>query len=260
MPPKKYLDFVESTPFVRIAKQHAKGEHDVRRYVTITCPYCAIEFVEITVDSLPTNKASECKKHLLRCESASAVGVCTEPVKRKRVVTGVESMDEGLCVERATNAALIASEARLIASLQKWHAVQDDAFQQLDGVLHSINEAGTTLPTDRWYGSEAVVDRWLAAESRTELRSLLVRDERFFQLTVREGGAGGELIGRSLGDLQFPSGALLALVKRKGEAFVPSSRDVVQEYDRLTIIGNPDAVQTLRQRFSVDEEPDAEAE
>ena len=31
----------------------------------------------------------------------------------------------------------------------------------LDGVLHSINEAGTTLPTDRWYGSEAVVDRWL---------------------------------------------------------------------------------------------------
>ena len=31
----------------------------------------------------------------------------------------------------------------------------------LDGVLHSINEAGTTLPTDRWYGSEAVIDRWL---------------------------------------------------------------------------------------------------
>jgi len=31
----------------------------------------------------------------------------------------------------------------------------------LDGVLHSINEAGTTLPTDRWYGSDAVLDRWL---------------------------------------------------------------------------------------------------
>ena len=31
----------------------------------------------------------------------------------------------------------------------------------LDGVLHSINEAGTTLPTERWYGSEAVIDRWL---------------------------------------------------------------------------------------------------
>ena len=31
----------------------------------------------------------------------------------------------------------------------------------LEGVLHSINEAGTTLPTERWYGSEAVIDRWL---------------------------------------------------------------------------------------------------
>jgi len=32
---------------------------------------------------------------------------------------------------------------------------------RLDGVVHSINEAGTTLPTDRWYGSEGVIDQWL---------------------------------------------------------------------------------------------------
>ena len=31
----------------------------------------------------------------------------------------------------------------------------------LDGVVHSINEAGTTLPTDEWYGAEGVIDRWL---------------------------------------------------------------------------------------------------
>lgn len=33
----------------------------------------------------------------------------------------------------------------------------------LDGIVHSINEAGTTIPTDRWYGSEGVVDSWLPA-------------------------------------------------------------------------------------------------
>jgi hypothetical protein len=33
----------------------------------------------------------------------------------------------------------------------------------LENVLHSINEAGTTIPTDRWYGAEDVVDRWLPA-------------------------------------------------------------------------------------------------
>jgi hypothetical protein len=31
----------------------------------------------------------------------------------------------------------------------------------LDGVLHSINEAGTTLPTDGWYSTEGVVNQWL---------------------------------------------------------------------------------------------------
>ena len=56
------------------------------RYVTITCPHCAVAFVEIAADRLPTNKASECKKHLLRCESALAAGVCTNPVKRKRAL------------------------------------------------------------------------------------------------------------------------------------------------------------------------------
>jgi pimeloyl-ACP methyl ester carboxylesterase len=34
---------------------------------------------------------------------------------------------------------------------------------RLDGVFHSINEAGTTIPTDRWYGSEGIIDSWLPA-------------------------------------------------------------------------------------------------
>ena len=117
MPPKKYLDFAESTPYRRIAKQHAKDEQDVRSYVTITCPHCAVAFVEIAADRLPTNKASECKKHLLRCESALAAGVCTNPVKRKRALPCVpEPVDEELRAERAKNATLMASEARLVAS------------------------------------------------------------------------------------------------------------------------------------------------
>ena len=47
----------------------------------------------------------------------------------------------------------------------------------LDGVLHSINEAGTALPTERWYGSEAVVDKWLEP-TLAELRKVEERDER----------------------------------------------------------------------------------
>ena len=31
----------------------------------------------------------------------------------------------------------------------------------LRGTLHSINEAGSTTPTDRWYGADGEVDKWL---------------------------------------------------------------------------------------------------
>jgi hypothetical protein len=42
-----------------------------------------------------------------------------------------------------------------------WTLLEGARHVPLEGVLHSFNEAGTTLPTDRWYGSEAVIDRWL---------------------------------------------------------------------------------------------------
>ena len=43
----------------------------------------------------------------------------------------------------------------------EWALLEGSRTIVLDGVLHSINEAGTTLPTDKWYGAEEVVDRWL---------------------------------------------------------------------------------------------------
>lgn len=43
----------------------------------------------------------------------------------------------------------------------EWTQLEGAKQIQLPDVLHSINEAGTTFPTDRWYGSEKVIDRWL---------------------------------------------------------------------------------------------------
>ena len=113
--PKKYTDFAESAPRVRLSKQNARDERDTRSYVTITCPHCSVDFVEIAADSLSTNKASECKKHLLRCDAASAAGIRPEPVKRKRtdvspdaalrVELEAEKAKEDL-MSRATHAAL----------------------------------------------------------------------------------------------------------------------------------------------------------
>lgn len=43
----------------------------------------------------------------------------------------------------------------------QWSLLEGSRQIELDGILHSINEAGTTIPTDRWYGSENAIKRWL---------------------------------------------------------------------------------------------------
>ena len=43
----------------------------------------------------------------------------------------------------------------------EWSLLDGSRTIVLDGVLHSINEAGTTIATDRWYGSDGILDRWL---------------------------------------------------------------------------------------------------
>uniref|UniRef100_A0A7S4K5P4 GPI inositol-deacylase n=1 Tax=Odontella aurita TaxID=265563 RepID=A0A7S4K5P4_9STRA len=44
-----------------------------------------------------------------------------------------------------------------------WTRLEGARQIRLEGVVHSINEAGTTIPTDRWYGSEGIIDQWLPA-------------------------------------------------------------------------------------------------
>ena len=43
----------------------------------------------------------------------------------------------------------------------EWSQLDGAKQIKLEGVLHSINEAGTTIPTDRWYGSDKIIDSWL---------------------------------------------------------------------------------------------------
>ena len=43
----------------------------------------------------------------------------------------------------------------------EWTKLEGAKHVELQGVAHSINEVGTTIATNRWYGSENVIDRWL---------------------------------------------------------------------------------------------------
>ena len=143
MPPtKKYLDFVASEPFERVSKH---GGSDTRRsYVAFTCPHCDTAFVEIAADSLHTNKASECLKHLRVCDAAKAAGVLVPPAKKKRTVAeepppvaAEEAAQQAQCAlaaERARSTALAASEAKLAGANEQLRARVHSVESELAGL------------------------------------------------------------------------------------------------------------------------------
>ena len=79
MPGKKYEDFVESA-HLRYAKL---PPYEPRTYISLTCPHCNIAFVSIPQDSIRSNRAGECLKHLRVCEAFKTKGG-EVPVAQKR--------------------------------------------------------------------------------------------------------------------------------------------------------------------------------
>ena len=114
--------------------------------------------------------------------------------------------------------------------------------------LRSVAQIVTTVDAPDF------LERWIACQTEEEMRALLLRDERFLQLTVRKGGTGDELVGGRLRDPNFPSGVLVALIHREDRSFVPTGDEIIHDGDRLTIIGNPGMVESLRRRFKTSED------
>lgn len=97
---------------------------------------------------------------------------------------------------------------------------------------------------------ESFVRDWLAITTGDRLRQLLLRDERFLHIRLNAGRPAESLIGVSVRDSGLPRGALVALIRRSRETFVPKSDSVLQEGDRLTVIGDPDVIAELADRFA----------
>ena len=91
---------------------------------------------------------------------------------------------------------------------------------------------------------------WLAANDEQELKEILLRDERFLSLRIRSNSPSSVLIGRSLGEIRMPEGSLVALIRRKGETIIPRGQTVLEEGDRLTVIGDAHGIEKLNNEYS----------
>lgn len=87
---------------------------------------------------------------------------------------------------------------------------------------------------------------WEDARYDHDLRECLLLDEHFLTMYVHARLSTGSMVNCPLSSIGLPKGSLVAMLSRHGESFVPNGNTVVEEGDRLTIIGDKMILDKLR--------------
>lgn len=93
-------------------------------------------------------------------------------------------------------------------------------------------------------------ERWLNAGDMADLREILLRDERFINVTVKKGSKTEEIIGKKIMDLDLllPGESLITMIRRDGEIIFPHGNTMIREFDELSIIGEKTDIEEIKKR------------
>jgi len=92
-------------------------------------------------------------------------------------------------------------------------------------------------------------DRWLEAKDEAELREILLRDERFINLTIDESGPTREMINKQVKDINLPGSMLITVIKRGDSIIYAHGTTQLQDGDRLSVIGEKDDISTVKDKY-----------
>ena len=96
---------------------------------------------------------------------------------------------------------------------------------------------------------DGFMKEWLSAENDQQLKETLLHNDRYLALAIAEQSKTERLIGKSVAEAKFPAGCLIALIRRESSTFVPRASTVIENGDRLTIIGEPESVLELTKLY-----------
>ena len=99
---------------------------------------------------------------------------------------------------------------------------------------------------------DSFIDDWLKASGEQQLKEILLRNDRFASIHVQANSKAAPMIGRPLRELNIPEGCLVAIIHRGGSTIVPRGGTVIQEQDRLTIIGSPSGISQVNELYHDD--------
>lgn len=90
--------------------------------------------------------------------------------------------------------------------------------------------------------------RWKEAKDESELREILLRDERFISLRIREEKITGKLMmNKRVKDLDLPGESLITIIHRQDRIIFPHGKTVIRNHDKIFIIGETSDIETIRE-------------
>ena len=96
---------------------------------------------------------------------------------------------------------------------------------------------------------DSFMPEWLRAESDEQLKEALFRNERIFIMVLGDDQPGSALIGLQLREVSLPDGTLIAMIRREDGLVIPRGDTTLLDGDRLTVIGRPEGVSALHDRY-----------
>ncbi len=104
--------------------------------------------------------------------------------------------------------------------------------------------------------SSHFIERWKNASTKSELREILLRDERFINITVSYDNRTNKIIGKKIKEIDLPGESLVAIIKRDGKITIPHGNTAIRDGDELSIIGNKQDISEIKEMAKAD--PDSE--
>ncbi|MDD7984093.1 amino acid permease [Lentisphaera marina] len=90
------------------------------------------------------------------------------------------------------------------------------------------------------------LSRWNEEPNSAHLKQLLLNDGHYMTLTLKTNNGSQKFIGKAIKELGLPEGSLVAMIQRGSQRVVPSGSTILEEADRLIIIGEPKILTKLR--------------
>lgn len=91
------------------------------------------------------------------------------------------------------------------------------------------------------------MDRWLTAEGEADIREIMLRDEHFINLVITQDDETSSMIGKEIKDVKLPGDSLVAILERDGELVIPHGDTIIREGDKISIIGEKEAIEQAKQ-------------